>query len=397
MRAEHIIELSKVTVGVSKATHFIIVPLWALYLGYTIKQIGIILSAHILSYALFIPAMTYFSGMFSKRFGSGVSLLFAHVLEALAYFLIATGDYSLLVFGSAIGGIAEHMIYPSVVKVLGRAPILGKTKTEIFVRSYLFEYLSEGALIALFGTLTLIEAQRFAYLQIMFTVAVFCFLSGIIAFFYMGKHERTVPMGSRSWSVKFSSHEKTMTMAFVFYNMSVALGVGMTVPYMPYLLKEHFRLELHHIAYVFTLVYVLHAVVVYEIVHHARRRGVLSMIVFLEAITASLFVLMGFFSGSAYLFITLYVLRSSLYMFITPLSATYKARVFKREVHDKAAAIIRGAWALSNGIGRLIGAYALLGNVSLVFIGAGILGLLGIVGFLIFLMEVPGVLHMRHY
>ncbi|MCD6503562.1 MAG: MFS transporter [Euryarchaeota archaeon] len=397
MRAEHVIEFSKIAVGVSKATHFIIVPLWALYLGYTIKQIGIILSTHILSYAFFIPIMTYFSGVFSRRFGSGMSLFFAHILEVFAYILIATGNYSLVIFGSAIGGIAEHMIYPSVVKTLGRSTVLRKSKTEIFVKSYLFEYISEGILIAIFGVLTIVETPRVVYLQIMSIVASFCIFSGILSLVYMRKHELETLREDRVKVVKFSSHEKTIAMAFVFYNVSVAMGVGMTVPYMPYLLKEYFRLELYQIAYIFTFVYILHAVIVYEIVYHAKRRGVLSMIAFLEAITASLFILMGFFSGNIYVFVLMYIIRSSLYMFITPLSATYKSRVFKRQVHDRAAAVIRSAWAFSNGIGRLIGAYALLGDVSLVFIGAGILGLLGIIGFLIFLMEVPGVLHMKHY
>ena len=390
MKVEHIIEINKAAVGVSKATHFVIVPLWAYYLGYGIKEIGLIITVRALAYGIFIPLVTYIFGVLSDKKSVKIPLVGAHMVEAISYILIMTGDYPLLVLGSAIGGIAEHLMYPSVVKALGRDQIR-KSKTEIFVKSYLVEYISEGLIVFAFSMLYMIEHAGDVYIQIMSFVTVLCFAVGIISSKLEAPEIRTTR------DLKLRKYENAILKGFVFYNAGVALGVGMTIPYVPYLLRSHFSLEPQYVAWTYVTLYALHALIVGLLLKYAKKKGVLATIIGLETITASLLILMGLFFPRLEFFIFLYILRSSIYIFITPLSASYKSRVFRHEIHAVVSSTIRSVWTLANGVGRALGIIALAMNPQMTFIGAGILGLLGIIGFVIFLLEVPGLLHTRHY
>jgi len=391
MKVEHIIEINKVAVGVSKATHFVIVPLWAYYLGYGIKEIGLIITVRALAYGIFIPLVTYIFGVLSDKKSVKIPLVGAHMVEAVAYILIMTGDYPYLVLGSAIGGIAEHLMYPSVVKALGRGYQLRKSKTEIFVKSYLVEYISEGLIVLVFSVLYMIEHPGAVYIQIMSFVTVLCIAVGLIS------SKLEAPEIKTTRELKLRKYENTILKGFIFYNAGVALGVGMTIPYVPYLLRSHFALEPQYVAWTYVTLYALHAVIVGLLLKYAKKKGILATIIGLETVTALLLILMGLFFSKLELFIIMYILRSSIYIFITPLSASYKSRVFRHEIHAVVSSTIRSVWTLANGVGRALGILILASNPQMTFVGAGILGLLGIIGFVIFLLEVPGLLHTKHY
>jgi len=391
MKVERIIEINKAAVGVSKATHFVIVPLWAYYLGYGIMEIGLIITVRTLAYGIFIPLVTFVFGVLTDRRSVKIPLIGAHIVEAIAYIMIMTGNFPLLVLGSAIGGIAEHLMYPSVVKTLGRGYRIRESKTELFVKSYLVEYISESLIVLAFSILYMAEHPSAVYRQIMAFVTILCIIVGIISYGLEAPEIKTTK------ELKLRKYEATILKGFVVYNALVAIGVGMTVPYVPYLLRSHFALDPQYVAWTYVALYMLHAAIVTHLIKYTKKKGILATIIGLETITALFLILMGICFGRVELFILFYIIRSSIYIFITPLSASYKARVFRHEIHALASSTIRSAWTLANGAGRALGIIALAAYPQMTFLVAGIFGLLGVIGFVIFLLEVPGILHTKHY
>ena len=337
--------------GVSYAFYFLIMPFYLLSAGYDATWIGIANAVFGVSMTvLIIPA-----GLLADAFGRRRFNLIGLMVMSLGIIIMGTTPFDLTILGgSAIAGFGAALTFACSGALLAGS-VENERLTTIFSYSYFLSTFASslGSVAGWFPTILidLLRVSRLAALQMTMVIGGVVTLLAAIPILFV--HEVRSDRKGRS---RFSLESRKVILKFMFVNIFVGFGAGLTIPLFPVYFWKKFAIDSGPMGTLQAISNLVAAVAFLLAPRLASRIGTVRGIVITTGASVPLLTLIPL-APNFLLSTPLFVARQAMINMNVPLIESLLMRLVHENERATASGISQLFWNLPNSFGQPVGGY----------------------------------------